>query len=225
MARTRQRVSSPQKKGVKDKRKALHAEQGSDTKLHRKIKNEGGLKVTIQPEIAERLLTNYERKQDRERNRIKNPRQLEMVKLDLVNHLDRAEENISHFHLESQGTIKNGHKVNFGSLYREIHCAPTTAIVEQGNSVTLYDKIFFEKPLFKKIEYLAQLNDMGFIQYLKHLVSIGLECTLDNYSELGERIKNRILEEAYDLGDKPENRRLEVIKTAIDEETKERTKK
>jgi len=146
--------------------------------------------------------------------------QILTVKEEIVRQMDQAEDKINDSFFHNHKEAKNNHRVNIRSIYAETHYTPFIAMVEQGNSITLYAKIFFEKPMFKKIEFLAQLHDMGFIAYMHHLIEMGLDATINNNAQdLGEHIRKRILEEAHDLGEQSPAYRSDELKNALDKQS------
>jgi hypothetical protein len=96
---------------------------------------------------------------------------------------------------------------------------PELAVVYEGaDFFAVYCKLHFSKPLFRKIKYLAQLNDETLIGCIEGMIKQEVAAELESGAELGELVKNRILEQAYGVGKLMPHERAEAMDKAQEDE-------
>lgn len=78
------------------------------------------------------------------------------------------------------------------------------SVFELPEHYVVYAKLHFDKPTYRKLAYLSQLYDEPLIRTITDMIEHELAGELNNTDELGARIKQRILEEAYQLGKEPQ---------------------
>jgi len=100
------------------------------------------------------------------------------------------------------------------SKYRDLE----PCVFEVPDYFVVYAKLHFTKPTYRKLKFLSDLYDEPFITTITDMVENELRGELDNLEELGDRIRQRILEEAYCLGSEFPSDRKSKLETAMEEE-------
>jgi len=72
-------------------------------------------------------------------------------------------------------------------------------------------KLRFSKPTYRKLKFLSDLHDEPFVQTLTDMIQHELKGEIVNTEELGNRIRQRILEEAHNLGNESPSDRKPII--------------
>jgi hypothetical protein len=124
----------------------------------------------------------------------------------IMNALNYNEGHLFRQHANKYGTILAKTKMQLRSAHSEAAYMPPV-VFEGTEFFKIYTCLNFNKPLYRKIELLAQLHDEGFQTYLMYLIEDHVNAVLDNLDELALCIRKRIEEEAYDLGTKHPNAR------------------
>jgi hypothetical protein len=130
--------------------------------------------------------------------------QLERQLIRTVEDMERQLHRIQADEIEKR---KDAHRINLRSAFMDNHIFPPV-VEETCDGCRIYPSLYMTKPLYRKIELLAQLKDISFQECLLWLADQTVESVLDNKDEIGPLLKKRILEEAYNLGkDSPISRK------------------
>lgn len=94
----------------------------------------------------------------------------------------------------------------------------STVVNETAQGYAIYTMLRLTKPLYRKLEFIAQLYDQSINECICDMLVHEVQATLDNTGDLGDCIRTRILEEAYDLGREAPNAWKEKLEVELEGE-------
>jgi len=153
----------------------------------------------------------------RTKTEVRPKKSIKDLQTDLIRSFEHAHDQLRVAHANQIENVKQNHRLNMRSEYQEAYTFPVV-VEETHDGFRVYDCLYLTKPLYRKIELLAQIRDEGFTRCLIWLADQMIDSVLDNNDEMGPLIKKRILEEAYDLGKESKAKRDEDLEKAIEDE-------
>lgn len=124
-----------------------------------------------------------------------------------------AEDRLAQACKKERDSVLKNHRVQLRSakVQADYYSVPA---VETAEGYMLYLKILVSKPLYRKLDLLAQLQDATLTTCITDMIAYGIDMMLDNSEFLASSIRQRILEEAYGAGSLPQHARQKVIEEA-----------